>query len=70
MNRVKWIVVAAVTLVMGSGCLPAYQPLAAHTLAKGENQDADVVWITRDGSVVLRCTETQQGPVCTTAREN
>ena len=49
------------------GCAPRVSPLAAHTIAVGENQDQDVVWIVQDREVVLRCQNEKSGPVCRSA---
>jgi hypothetical protein len=59
-------IVAVLLLGLGAlGCGPRYSPLAAHTLAAGENSDQDVVWITEDREVIRRCTNGKSGPVCT-----
>ena len=50
-------------------CAPRYLPLASHTVAAGENQEADVVWVTEEQQVVKRCANSQEGPVCVTAQQ-
>lgn len=58
-----------VLLGMGAvGCGPRYGSLAAHTLAAGENNDLDIVWVVEDGERVMRCQNSKSGPVCTTAQ--
>lgn len=49
---------------MGLGCGPVYQPMASHTIAVGENQEVDVIWVQRLEKDLVRCQNTAQGPVC------
>ena len=49
------------------GCGPRYLPLAGHTLQAGENQQHDVVWVSENGEIVYRCSNSSQGPVCVSA---
>jgi len=58
----------ALAALSALGCAPRYAPMAAHTLAAGENNDHDIVWITEDNERVLRCQNSKAGPVCTTAQ--
>ena len=48
----------------GTACGPVYQPMAAHTIAVGENQEVDVIWVQEVNEQLLRCQSTPQGPVC------
>jgi hypothetical protein len=78
----KTVLVSAVVAIVASsaltGCAPrvvGYSPLASQTLRVGADQDSDIVWLLRiqgDGSqtteTVLRCYNSQQGPVCVPAR--
>ncbi|MEQ9318734.1 MAG: hypothetical protein RIF41_06220 [Polyangiaceae bacterium] len=59
------LVIAAATLTLGCG--PRYLPLAGHTLQAGENQQHDVVWVSENGEIVYRCSNSSQGPVCVSA---
>jgi hypothetical protein len=65
--KAKLAIVSTLALLGATACGPRYMPVAAHTLSTGENQEKDVVWITEDGNRVLRCQDTQQGPVCSPA---
>ncbi len=51
------------------GCAPRYLPLASHTPMTAENQETDVVWVTEEQATVKRCSNTAQGPVCVTAKQ-
>lgn len=68
MKTVKSLVLILFALT-AAACAPRYLPLASHTVAAGENQEADVVWITEEQLQVKRCANTPQGPVCITAQQ-
>lgn len=68
MKTTRHIAIALVLALFALGCGPRYSPLAAHTVASGENVQQDVVWVLQGSDIVLRCTNTQKGPVCVTAR--
>lgn len=52
----------------GLGCGPRYSTISSHTLAAGEHQDKDVVWVTGESGVLMRCENQPSGPVCVQAR--
>ena len=68
MNCVKYALLLLLA-TSAMACAPRYLPLASHTIVTGENQEADVVWITEEQLLVKRCTNTPQGPVCVTAKQ-
>lgn len=55
-------------VVGATGCTPQLSPVSSHTLRVAENQDADVVWVDYD-EVLMRCSNTAQGPVCIRAKQ-
>jgi hypothetical protein len=59
---------AAVAIATLSACAPLYSPLASHTIKRGD-KDEDIVWVVRDAREVVRCHDTERGPVCVTARQ-
>ena len=67
LRKLVFLALVAGGLLAGGGCMPMYQPLASHTLAVGPDQQIDVVWVLRDATLVLRCQNTAQGPVCVSA---
>lgn len=62
------LIIALVLLPIIAGCRVAPYALSNHTLAVGPNQQTDVVWVVRDGRVVMRCFTDAQGPICMPAR--
>lgn len=51
-----------------AGCGPRYTPLSAHTIDVSADVEKDVIWVLRDGETPVRCSNTDQGPVCVPAR--
>ena len=76
----KWLLATSLGLCTTSGCATqtvGFLPIASHTLRVAADQEVDVVWLVKDeGKVgaperkqtVLRCHNTDQGPVCDPAR--
>ncbi len=68
-------IVLAVSLGLG-GCVevvPAYSPVASHTLKVTPEQEADVVWVqrldlARETVSLYRCHNSPQGPQCIPAK--
>jgi len=58
----------AVVVSTVAGCAPLYSPLASHTIKRGDKEE-DVVWVVRDARQVVRCHDTDKGPLCVTARQ-
>jgi len=50
------------------GCGPTYTPLATHTLKVSDHVEQDVVWVLQRGDAVVRCSNTDKGPVCIRAQ--
>ena len=71
----RLVIVAAGSMVLG-GCVevvPAYSPVASHTLKVTPEQDADVVWVQRydvaeERVHLFRCHNSPQGPQCVPAK--
>ncbi len=61
------MVVAALCLFAVSGCtrIYPYVTMSSHTIAVGDKQEADVLWVAdvRDDSM-SRCHNSPQGPKC------
>jgi hypothetical protein len=71
----RWITMVAVSLGL-AGCVevvPAYSPVASHTLKVTPDQEADVVWVqrldlARETVSLYRCHNSPQGPQCVLAK--
>jgi len=62
------LVALSITLAsLALGCGPRYLPLAGHTIQTGEHQQQDVVWVSENGEIVYRCSNSSQGPICVSA---
>ena len=70
-----WLVIGS-TAIASTACVsvvPAYDPVGAHTLKVGAEQEADVVWVQKldekEKRVQLyRCHNSPQGPQCVEAK--
>ncbi len=71
----RMAVLLVVTSMLG-GCVefvPAYAPVASHTLKVTPEQDADVVWVQRlnvaeEKITLYRCHNAPEGPSCLPAK--
>lgn len=66
-SRTSMLVLTIALAALSLGCGPRYLPLAGHTLQAGEHQQHDVVWVSENGEIVYRCSNSTQGPVCVSA---
>ena len=53
--------------VVAAGCATPINGVSSHTLKVGPDQEADVVWVRRNGEDLYRCALAQNGPICVQA---
>ena len=73
MKRAIWILLGAAALTGCVEVVPAYSPVASHTLKITPDQEADVVWVQRYDAAgnrvnLYRCHNSPQGPQCVSAK--
>ena len=73
MRKLVPIVVFAICVPGCVEVVPAYSPVASHTLKVAAEQEADVVWVQRldverETVSLYRCHNSPQGPQCVPAK--